>query len=120
MNNKVYIAGPVTGHDDWEEKFKAAEEQIKNPMFFGDKCSTKVLSEIYYEYGEYKIEVVSPRTFSRPDVGWWRNMVTCLWKLLFCSNVYFLKGWNTSRGAKKEHRFAMFLGKNMFYEEDKS
>ena len=31
---KVYISGPITGHDDYMERFEEAEQEIRNK--FGD------------------------------------------------------------------------------------
>lgn len=43
-------------------------------------------------------------------------MAVCLWHLLWCHNVYMLKGWTDSRGAKIEYRIASFLNKNIIFQ----
>lgn len=60
---------------------------------------------------------VNPIKLCRPDWAWWRCMTVCLWHLLWCDAVLMLRGWDLSRGARIEHRVAMFFNKVIMYEE---
>ena len=90
---KVYIAGPITGRDDYEEKFFDAEARLKEiglePM--------NPIREGLVEGWNYKDYI---------DRG--------LRMLMECDAVLLLEGWENSVGAKLEERYAYICGLERF------
>ena len=87
---KVYISGPITGHDDYMERFEATEQYIKNK--FGDN-----------------IEVVNPAKVNSmlPKMTWKQYMDICLTILPMCDYIYMMEGWEHSTGACIEYGYAL-------------
>ena len=114
MNNKVFISGPITGHADWRMRFYDAERIVDSFVFFeryGD-------DSLFDKYGYLGFNPISPAVFGDETKLWCWNMVRCIWKLLGCSYVYFMRGWHGSRGCGIEHTIADLFGKRIIYEED--
>lgn len=111
MNNRVYIAGKVTGDPDYKAKFEKAEEKVRDFAFF-DRQGVKAAIA-----GWFNFEPVSPAAFIPEGTRWHIAMPRCLLRLAFCSYVYMLKDWQESRGARKEHSLAQFLHKQIIYEK---
>ena len=90
---KVYISGPITGHDDYMERFEATEQYIKNK--FGDN-----------------IEVVNPAKVNSmlPKMTWKQYMKICLTILPMCDYIYMMEGWEHSTGACIEYGYALASG----------
>jgi len=86
--NKIYIAGPVTGIPDYQERFRKAKEKI------------------VAEYGTEQFEYVIPSELCPSHWSWLRSMVKCVWHLLKCQMVVFLPGWEKSKGATIENNIA--------------
>lgn len=88
---KIYISGKITGTHDYLERFKAAEDTLKNdgwqvinPAALGDllpKATT------YKQYLDYGIQLLG-----------------------MCDAIYMLQGWEDSEGAKVEHQYAEAIG----------
>lgn len=110
MNNKIFISGPITGHHDWRDMFEEAEECVRMASFFDRYGGGVIEGETY--------EPVSALSYGRKDVSRRRNMVVSLWNMLWCSTVYFMRGWHMSKGARIEFLVADILGKRMIFEED--
>ena len=87
---KGYIRGPITGHDDYMERFEATEQYIKNK--FGDN-----------------IEVVNPAKVNSmlPKMTWKQYMDICLTILPMCDYIYMMEGWEHSTGACIEYGYAL-------------
>ena len=91
---KVYIAGPITGHEGYEEKFRGAEEELSSAGH----------------------SVMNPaRLGSWPEFGWEDYMRVTLEMLAVCDAVLLLPGWEGSRGARLEKKSAQKRGKKIFY-----
>lgn len=90
---KVYISGPITGHDDYMERFEATEQYIKNK--FGDN-----------------IEVVNPAKVNSmlPKMTWKQYMDICLTILPMCDFICMMEGWEHSTGACIEYGYALASG----------
>ena len=114
MNNKVFISGPITGHADWSMRFDDAEQMVTGYRFF-DRYGN---ADLYYRYGYFGFKPVNPATFGDESKSRRWNMRKCSWKLLWCSYVYFMRGWHDSRGCRIEHTVSELLGKRIIYAED--
>lgn len=128
-NNKIYIAGKITGDDGYKAKFKAAEAQLNEARqwcgntyhnqcrscIFYDRnwCTTCRISDVFPQ----QLEVVNPVDFDLEGRPYWLAMIKCLWKLSRCKYVYMLRDWRQSRGAQKEHNWALRLKKQIIYQQ---
>ena len=91
--NKIFLSGQVSNLPyTWvQDRFNAAAKRFSD-------C-----------------KVVNPTKLCKPEWSWRRCMVVCLWNLLFCDTIAMLPGWQCSRGARIEHRFAVWLRKTVIY-----
>ena len=96
--SKLFISGPISGRP-----YKEAAIQFNSA------------ATLAYQIG---FDPVTPIRLCCPLWSWWRCMAVCLWNLLWCDSVLFLRGWDLSRGARIEHRVAEILGKVIIYEEE--
>lgn len=97
---KVYISGPITGITGYMEKFKAAEE-----------C----LVDLGYT-------VVNPARVNAQlpeDTTHEEYMKTSIAMLEMCDTVFFLEGWENSKGARMEFEYALERGYTMTFEGGK-
>lgn len=89
---KLYIAGPITGIENYLENFDKAAVELVNKGF----------------------EVASPTWFSAQGemLGWdWNTyMKATIQMMLNCDGVALLPGWDNSRGAAIERELAERLG----------
>lgn len=96
---RVYIAGPITGINDYMERFSVAEKQIS-------------------EYD--RVSVINPAKVSSclpKDFTWAEYMDVTLELLKHCHCIYMLKGWEKSTGAKIEHEIAIKRKMPVIYED---
>ena len=85
---RVYISGPITGTNDFEQRFAAAE--------------TKLKAQGFEVFNPSKINLVLP------DSATWEDcMKLCEAMLGCCDTIYMLRDWEKSRGAMKEYHLAM-------------
>ena len=87
MPYKIYISGPISGHDDLNE-----------PAF--RQAAAKVVAL-------YHAEAIVPHDLYTTDspcrcVVWCRAMVADLDALELCDAIYFLDNWHKSTGARRE------------------
>ena len=98
MNDKtkVYIAGPVTGRTDYEEKFKAAEDMLEL----------------------HGMEPLNPVKAGLVE-GWeYRDYINRgLRMLMEADMIYMLPGWEKSPGARLERLYAEICGMTALYGE---
>ena len=91
--SKVYIAGPITGHDDYIVKFNSAEGRIRTR-------GHEPVNPARNEANDYKGYI---------DKG--------LEQLKECDAIYMLRGWELSKGALLERSYAQTVGLTIMYED---
>lgn len=96
-NEKIYIAGKITGDPNYYAKFHAAEDYL---MVWLD-----------WDYWD----IVNPVEWCDNEWPWWRCMVRCLRLVAGCGWVAMLPDWRESRGARIEHVWARILSKKIIY-----
>lgn len=119
MNNRVYIAGKITGDPNYREKFNAAAYEVETQQF------SSIITPLQYVARQNRVmqlEPVNPAKFtlagkSLEEYRWIVAMLICLARLLTCSFIYMLKDWQDSKGATIEHNTARFLGKRIVYQD---
>lgn len=92
---KIYLCGPVTGTDDYRERFAAAELEV---MRMGHTAvnPTKLINMAQLEAWGIEFEH-----------GDW---MTCTGRLLnHCDGIYFMRGWEKSVGCLQEAATAKYL-----------
>lgn len=80
---KIYIAGKITGLDDFKKNFKKAEEMLVKK---GYAVMNPAVLNTGFEHEEY--------------------MHVCYAMIDTCDTVYFLTNWKDSKGAKMEMQYA--------------
>lgn len=94
MSNKVYIAGPVTGVEGYEEKFRRAEELLWAKGY----------------------EPVSPVAAGLVEGYTYRDYINRGFALLMgCDNILLLPGYADSKGAMLELHYALAVGMDPLY-----
>lgn len=93
---KIYISGPISDDPDYKAKFRAAHQMLEHCGF--DVLDPTELVKVSDEkdYTDYLSEAV--------------------WHMLKADELYMLKGWSQSTGAKLELKLAKRLGKKIRYE----
>ncbi|MDE7309596.1 MAG: DUF4406 domain-containing protein [Lachnospiraceae bacterium] len=96
---KLYISGPITGTEDYMERFAAAQKELEEEGW----------------------SVVNPALVNSnlpEDTEWedYMRMAVCM--LDMCEVVYFLDGWEKSRGANIEYGYAQAKGKDIMFQKE--
>lgn len=97
MSKRVYISGPISGHDlaERNEAFASAANRFRRQGYY----------------------VVNPMEIQLPkDASWSDHMRADIRALMDCDIIYMLSGWHTSRGATIEHDLAEELGMQVMQE----
>lgn len=91
--NKIYIAGRITGYENYKEHFNRVEAELleKGNVVLNPAILPKGLTDEEY-------------------------MRICIPMLNISDTIYMLKGWESSTGAKIEHSLAVQANKNIIYE----
>lgn len=92
---KCYIAGKITGTNDFKERFAKAEQEV-------NRMGLLPINPVALPHNH--------------DKSWASYMKECIAELMGCDCIYLLKGWDKSPGAKLEHSIANFKGMEIFFE----
>lgn len=97
MIYKVFISGRVSGikYENAKKAFAKREKKLRRV------------------YGE----VVNPIKLCKKDWSWARCMVVCLWNLIKCDTVYFMRNHKKSKGCKVELFVARLFNKCIYIEK---
>ena len=103
---RIYIAGPMSGFDNFNfPAFFAADEYLKK---FGHEVFNPAQKDID-EWGD--LETIKKKANYRDCM---RKDLNCI--LDWAEAIYLLKGWEQSRGAQIEKALAEVLNLEIMYE----
>ena len=94
FRNHIYVAGKISGLEEWEDYFVKAENFIRS--FGGFPLSPRILP---------------------PHMSQQAYMDICFSLVRNCNAVLFLKNWKDSLGAVAEHAYAVKIERTVLYEE---
>lgn len=95
---KIYIAGPITGTDDYMLRFAAAEERLQQ--------------EGHVAINPAKVSAELPEGTSYKE---YMKLAICL--LDMCEGIFMLKNWDVSKGATIEMEHAIETKKVITFEK---
>lgn len=101
MKRRIYISGPISGTDDWKERFAKAEKNLR----------------VLYSAVSEEIEVVNPASIRMPESTTWQQYMDITLRMLQgCDEIYMLAGWRSSKGAQIERLYALGSGMKITHE----
>ena len=95
----IYISGRITGNKNWEKQFQEAENYLNK-------------LGIYTVVNPLKLE--KQLTIKKTYINYMRNDIK---HLINCSDIYMLRGWWRSKGARLERHIAKVLGLGIVYQK---
>ena len=95
---KVYISGPITGTDDYMERFAEAEKALT-------LCG-------YDPINPAKVNAQLPESTT-----WSEYMSMSITMLNMADAIYLMNGWRQSHGAQLEYYHALNMELEIMYEE---
>lgn len=96
---KIFISGPITGIDNFLERFNHAEKRL--------------IDKGYTVYNPAKANLLMPEGTTHEEY-----MKISFILLDMVDAIYLLKEWENSRGANQEYGYAIAKGLVVFREED--
>jgi hypothetical protein len=106
----VYISGPITGmRDNNRRKFSKAQKKIEETLT-GQKPPQIINPNKLAEIVEFQFSGKNRNLYHVIKPQWPDYMRYCIENLTRASCVYFLKGWEKSKGATLERHIAEALG----------
>ena len=104
---KVYIAGPMTGYDQFNKPAFMEAEEMLSPLF--DVFNPAVEQEFKDLEECNGFEPLTPEELKR-------TVRKDLEGLMDCDEIFMLKGWERSTGARAEHAVAVWLDMGISYQ----
>ena len=97
---KIYISGRITGNKNWKKQFQQAEDFL-------------------LKLGFEKNEICNPLKLSAAlgETSYINYMRNDIKHLINCSDIYMLRGWRRSKGARMERHIAKVLGLGIVYQK---
>lgn len=95
----IYISGRITRNKNWEKDFQQAEEYLKKLGFM------KIINPL-----KLKSQVTTKQSYA----NYMRNDIK---HLINCDDIYMLRGWWRSKGARLERHIAKVLGLGIVYQK---
>lgn len=109
---RVYIAGPMSGHDDLNfPAFHAAAVEYRKRGAF-------VVNPAEINGGADELAMVAKMTPEEYQRHWRKCMNRDICELTTCESIVMLNGWQKSKGACLEHAIAQALGLTVSYPVD--
>lgn len=99
MKLRIYISGAITGTDDFMERFKKAEDFLK-------------------EKGHSVLNPAHANSYMPEDATYEEYMKICFALLDMADAIYMLDGWEESCGANREYGYALARDMIVFKEGD--
>jgi len=93
----IVLCGKITGEPDYPKLFENAREQVQ--MRFPNA------------------KIISPTDIGMDEFTWDECMAVTCALIHGAKNVFMLKNWSESQGARVEHDVAERFGYNIFFEE---
>ena len=95
---RVYISGPITGTEDYMERFAKAEEKL-----------TAAGHQVY--------NPAHANSYMPEGTTWDEYMEVAMTLIKMCDAIYMLAGWKRSRGANREYGYALGKGLEVWESE---
>ena len=94
-NEKIYIAGKISGEKNYKKKFFKAEKKLKQMGY----------------------AVMNPAILPNDKRFFYHDYIKISLKMLdACDSIYMLEGWQNSNGAKNELKYAFNSAKKIYFE----
>ena len=100
MNELIFISGPISGIDNYEDNFNNAEEYLKSLGFINIINPTKIMKAL-------------PK-----GIEYEKALKIDLAMVEQCKYIYMLNGWQDSNGANQEIACAAQEGLIIFYQDE--
>lgn len=97
MKERIYISGPITGTDDYLERFSEKEGELE--------------SQGYSVINPAAVNSMLPK-----DTAYEEYMQMSFTMLGMCGSIYMLKGWEKSCGANREYGYALAKDMTVIFE----
>lgn len=91
---KIYISGPITGIDNYMERFEEVEKEM--------------MAAGYIVINPAKVNKQLPPP---PHTSYEQYMKMSLVMLSDADEIYMMRGWERSKGARLEYEYASAMGK---------
>lgn len=95
---KIYISGPITGHEDYLAEFAEARRAVE-ALF------------------AHSVEVINPARICAelPESTTWEEYMNICFQLLnMADGIYMMPDWKESTGASAEYGYAKALNKKIY------
>ena len=121
MENKIYIAGPMTGYEyfNFPAFDKAYNLLVDKFSVFSPADHDRELLGKTVNWMPQESDSVGPwKAWAIPGAPDLRTMLgeDLEWIAKNATHIYMLKGWERSSGARTEHALAVALGLEIMYE----